>query len=69
MTDKGQFASREITIMPCANGSFLVVVGRGGGEEFAYRLMQESAIAFSNYRDLLAFLSADYEAAAEPSQD
>ncbi len=61
--DKGTFAKGTITIEPCANGSYLVTVRP---ELYSGSPLVSHSAAFSNWRDLLAFLNEDYEVANAP---
>lgn len=63
--DKGEYVKAEITITPAMNGSYLVRRNWYGDKDGgAYRLNPVAEMmCFSNYRDMLKFLNADYETA------
>lgn len=64
MTDRGEFVKRPITIEPCANGSYLVRWHVNSNDpDGLYVPMTASCIAFTDWRDLVGFLSEDYEVA------
>lgn len=60
--DKGAFAKSELTIIPTANGSYLIrkFMDRDNG---IMRTPDREMMAFSDYTDLLAFLAEDYRVA------
>lgn len=59
MMDKGEFVKKPIEITPAMNGGYIV---RGVTGPYSGAVVGD-ALAFTNYRDLLAWLNEDYAAA------
>lgn len=61
--DKGEFAKAELTITPAANGSYLVRRDwYGSNDPYSVKPVAEMA-CFTNYGDLLRFLTDEYTVA------
>jgi hypothetical protein len=60
--DRGTFVKNSIVIEPCANGSYMVRQ-YFGPDNTRYVALADSCMGFSNWRDLVMFLSDDYEMA------
>lgn len=66
--DKGEFTKEAVEIVPVLNGGYVVMRGRVDPNNPYVQRGPERSMAFTDYKDMLAWLVSDYAAAnAAPS--